>query len=70
MSVDDSRIKLKRAAKDLLANWQMTEETWRDDNRRLFEKNFLDPLQQDLRKSQMAMEHMGSLLNQMVNDCK
>ncbi len=70
MSVDDSRVKLKRAEKDLLANWLMTEETWRDDNRRVFEKTYIELLQQELRKSEMAMEHIGGLLNQMVNDCK
>ena len=70
MSVNDSNQKLKRASKDLFAGWHELERTWRDENRMQFKKKYLSPLQSELRKVELAMERLDSMLNQIRNDCK
>ena len=70
MSIYDSHAKLTRASKDLFAHWQSTKETWRDETSRQFEKQYLNPLQADLRTATQAMERIGAMINRIRYDYK
>ena len=47
MSMMDSKGTLARALKDLLAKWEDAKTSWSDAQAREFEKNYLQPLEQD-----------------------
>lgn len=69
MSLKANYAKLHSSAKELFAGWQRVTETWQDENRRRFEKKYIALLRSELRKTQMAMERMDSVLNQVRHDC-
>lgn len=70
MAVNDSRAKLSRAAKDLLNQWHQVQSSWRDENSQQFQETVLDPLQQELRKTEIAMERMDAMINHIKQECK
>ena len=69
MSVNESHAKLQRASKSLFADWERTKESWRDENRRGFELQYIEPLRSELRMTQQALERIGVLLNRLRRDC-
>jgi hypothetical protein len=70
MSINDSYAKLTRSAKDLLADWELTKASWRDENSRQFEGKYMVTLHAELRKARLAMERMDALLNELKHDCR
>lgn len=70
MSVSASLGKLKQAAKDLRMQWHAVRQSWRDDNSRRFEERYLAPLLGRLRRAEMAMGHMTSILQKARHDCE
>ncbi len=70
MSVNDSRAKLSRSTKDLLNQWHRVQSSWRDENSQQFYETVLEPLQQELRKTEIAMERIDSMINQIKHQCK
>jgi hypothetical protein len=69
MSVRTGQAKLSNAAKALFAGWQQTKENWRDENSRMFEEEFLKPLQAEMRQVDQAMTHLDAVLNRIRGDC-
>jgi hypothetical protein len=69
MSVAESQAKLSRAARDLFVRWDQTASSWRDENRRQFEKKYLVLLRLELNKTKRAMEHIDTVLNHIRHDC-
>ena len=69
MSTLESRAKLVQAAKKFAAEWENAKETWRDENRRQFEKKYMAPLESDIRAALLAMERIGAMLNGAQHDC-
>ena len=70
MSTIESRAKLIQATKKLMADWEQTKETWRDEKGRQFEALFLVPLASNLRAAALAMERMGAMLNSAQHECR
>ncbi|MBN1846032.1 MAG: hypothetical protein JW810_10135 [Sedimentisphaerales bacterium] len=70
MSVNDSRAKLHRGQKELWACWQRALASWQDDNRRAFEKQWLTPLQSELRKVEIAMGRLDAMIQQIQHECR
>jgi hypothetical protein len=70
MSVYESRGQLAKAMKTLQLNWMETRGDWDDAISRAFEKEFLEPLEMDLRNAMGAMDTMNGLLQQIERDCK
>ena len=70
MGVTESHAKLAFAARALFVLWDKTSMYWQDENRRRFEKRYLDRLRSELRKSELAMEHMDAVLNHIRQDCQ
>ncbi len=70
MSATESRAKLARAAKALMAEWQQVQEIWRDENGAQFEKKFVAPLESSIRAAVQAMERIGALIDKAQRDCE
>ena len=69
MSINESQAKLSEAAKKLFADWLRTKHSWRDENCLQFEKNYIMPLQAELRTVRLAMDQMDTMLSQIRHDC-
>ena len=69
MSAIDSRAKLGQAAKKVMLDWYHVKESWRDENCRQFEKNYILPLEASIRSTALAMERMGAMLDKARHDC-
>lgn len=69
MGVYEGRGQLSKSMKELLLRWNETKTSWDDVRAHEFEKNFLEPLEMDLRNAVSAMDHMAILLNQIRSVC-
>ena len=69
MSVSASLGKLKQNAKDLRLQWLEVKQFWRDENSRRFEEQHLAPMLARLRRVELAMGHMASILQKARHDC-
>jgi hypothetical protein len=69
MSVQNSRAAISKAVQELLVRWLQTRGEWDDVVAERFEKDFLEPIQQDLKPAGTAMDTMGGLIAQMRRDC-
>lgn len=69
MGVYEGRGQLSKSMKELSLRWNETKTTWNDVRAAEFEKNFLEPLEMDLRNAVSAMDHMAVLLNQIRSAC-
>lgn len=70
MSVFESRGQLGGAMKDLLIRWQDTKFNWGDAVSRAFEKEFIEPLESELRTAGAAMDQLSVILQQIRRDCQ
>ena len=70
MNAVESRAKIVKAAKNLMAGWQQTKEVWRDENCRQFEKKYMAPLEVNIRATLLRMERMGAMLEKAQHDCR
>lgn len=70
MGVHEAQGQLSKGMKDLLARWADTKMDWDDANSRAFEKEFLFPLERDLKTAITAMDVMGRLVQQARRDCE
>lgn len=69
MSVSAGHGKIRKATKELQVRWNDAQADWHDQNSRLFEEKYLDPLMADLRAVEGAMNHMAAVLQKVRNDC-
>ena len=69
MSVGTGHAKLKRAGRELLAEWDLVSRTWRDEVGRRFEKEHLEPILARIRAAGEAMGHMDGVINSVRRDC-
>jgi hypothetical protein len=70
MGVYEGRGQLNKAVKELTNRWLDTRAVWEDSRTEEFEKNFLQPMESDLRNAVAAMDHMAVLLSQVRRDCE
>lgn len=70
MSLTDSKAALSRAAKDLLAKWEIARSVWSDAQADAFERTCLVPLEEDVRSALGAMDHMDQFLQKVQHDCE
>ncbi len=70
MSVSESCARLTRAAGDLFVCWYQTAESWRDENRRQFEKKYISLVRSELRRTELALQHIDAVLNHLRRDCR
>jgi len=70
MGVYEGRGQLSKALRDLMRHWQEACAQWQDANTAQFEKEFILPLEQDVKNALAAMDHMAVLLNQIRQECR
>lgn len=70
MSVYESRGQIAKGMKNLLMRWQETRGDWDDAVSRAFEKDFLEPLEMDVKNAMGAMDQMNAILQQARKDCQ
>lgn len=69
MSVTVGRAKLNNATKDLLVKWEQTKAVWTDARAQAFEREFIEPLNPQVRAALSAMERLAGILAQAQRDC-
>lgn len=69
MGVYEGKGQLTKALKELNSRWLETKGSWEDANSRQFEQGFLQTLEQDLKNTVGAMDHMAILIQQAKRDC-
>ena len=70
MSVESALGKLKNAGKDLRRQWGEVKTAWHDENCRRFEQTYVAPWLSRLRKAELTMAHMASVLRKVHHDCE
>jgi hypothetical protein len=70
MSLNDCKGTIAGAAKDLFARWNDVKDVWSDAQSREFEKNYLLPLEQDVRSALGALDQMNQVLQTIESDCE
>jgi hypothetical protein len=69
MSIVQGHEKLVLAAKKLLADWQVLKETWRDENCRQFEDQYIATLESEIRAAALAMDRAQAAIYRARQDC-
>ena len=70
MGIHEGRGQLNKALKELTARWHEAKMSWDDVNAERMEKEYLQPLESDLKSAVGAMDHMAVLLNQIRRECE
>ena len=61
--------KLRQAGKNLRAQWAEAHSAWHDENSRLFEEQYVTPLLAGLRRLELTLAQMGTVLQEIRRDC-
>lgn len=70
MSVMDSKATLSAAAKELFARWEEVKTAWSDAKAAEFERQYLLPIEQDVRAALSGLDHMDQVLQRLKHDCE
>ncbi|MCH1408509.1 MAG: hypothetical protein L7V87_05715 [Verrucomicrobiales bacterium] len=70
MSLQNSRGRLLGLSRELIRNWQDTQEIWRDQKVREFDQTYMQPLFDSCDNAIAAMEDLDKLLAKLRNDCE
>ena len=69
MSVATAKVKLMAANRDLKLKWAEATQKWNDTASRTFEKNHLQPFEQQTRSAVNALDTMRELMQAMEREC-
>lgn len=69
MSAIQGRERLVLAAKQLLADWQVLKETWRDENCRQFEQTTVNLLESEIRAATAALDRAQAAMHNARQEC-
>ena len=69
MSIVQGHERLVLAAKQLLAEWQVLKETWRDETSRQFEDRYVSMLESEIRSAMLAMDRAQAAIRSAHQDC-
>jgi hypothetical protein len=70
MGLEESRGKIGRGMRDLMALWASTQVHWNDDNTKAFEEKYLRSMEMDIKVAAGAMDQMAALLSQIRRECE
>ena len=70
MSVTAGLGRLRRAGKDLRAQWGEVKTAWHDENSRRFEARYIAPFLSQARRVELTMAHMATILQKVRHDCE
>ena len=57
-------------SKELLRTWQETQEPWRDQKSREFDKTYMQPLFDSVDHASAAMDDLDKVLRKLRSDCE
>ena len=69
MGVHEGRGQLNKAIRELNNRWLEAKGQWQDVQAEKLEKDYLIPLEADLKNAVSAMDHMAVLLDQIRREC-
>jgi hypothetical protein len=69
MGVHEGRGQLNKAMKELTNRWLEAKGQWQDSQSEQMERNYLVPLEADMKNAIGAMDHMAVLLDQIRREC-
>jgi len=69
MGVFEARGTLNKSMKELMLRWAHTRSSWDDAQSEEFQKEFLEPLERDLRNVGGSMDTMAQLLSHVRREC-
>ena len=69
MSLSAGSAKLSFALKTLRAHWDMVQLQWKDDVRREFDENYLQPLEQEIMATLNATNLLSQVLLKAQQEC-
>ena len=70
MSLIASRGKMQRLTKDLMLQWERTNESWQDPVSQRFENEYLTPLGRAVLAAGNAMDSMNEVVTRARRDCE
>ncbi len=70
MSLNHHRGRLSGLSKELLKTWQETQEIWRDQKCREFDRTHMQPLFDAVDHAVSSMEDLDKILKKLRNDCE
>jgi hypothetical protein len=70
MSMNSAHNRLKRAERDLVQRWEVTQQHWQDENARKFAEHNLQPLLERTRAAHDALVHLEAVLAALRHDCE
>lgn len=70
MALQNTKGRLLGISRELLRNWQDTQELWRDQKGREFDQTYMQPLFDAADNAVAAMENLDKILAKLRNDCE
>ena len=70
MSLNSNRSRIAGLSRELLRSWQETQEVWRDQKGREFDKVYMQPLFDAVENAGLAVDDLEKLLKKLRNDCE
>ncbi len=69
MSMNDTRLQLSGAHKDLLTAWMQVKESWRDEVSHAFYERSIEPIDRALHNAANALEAMDEIIRRIRSEC-
>ena len=70
MSARASAVKMTKSTKQFLATWAQIRSYWRDTKAREFEKQYIEPLPDDISAAMRVIEEIDKVLTKARRDCE
>lgn len=70
MSLSHSKGRLVGLSRELLRVWQDTQEVWRDEKSRDFDRTYMQPLFDAAEHAAAAIEDLDKMLQRLRHDCE
>jgi len=70
MSVLSNKARLTASTRELAVQWDQTKETWRDDQARQFEHDYIEPLKSSVDAAMDIIDQLDKLVLKIRSDCE
>lgn len=70
MGVYESNAKIKQAYKDMDLLWEKTKTLWKDTKAKQFEKEFIERLSVEVKRSMNALDNAGIMMDRIRSELK
>lgn len=70
MSLNHSKGRLVGLSRELLRNWQSTQETWQDAKSREFDSHYMQPMFDAVDHAAAAIDELDKIIQRLRQDCE